>query len=57
MKTQYKVHKHTRAGKYGKELKCPNCGVYSYVYHFSWCGMKCQGCDTMVNKQDWWIEK
>jgi len=50
-----KVHKYTRAGKYGKELKCPHCGSYSWVYHFAWCGLTCQGCDTMVDKQDWWV--
>ena len=54
--TKYiKVHRYTRAGTLGKEIKCPYCGSYSWVYHFSWCGLKCQGCDTMVNKHKWWV--
>lgn len=50
-----KVNKRTRAGRNGKAIKCPNCGHVSWVYHFSWCGLTCQGCDTMVDKQDWWV--
>ena len=47
------ITRYTRAGKWGKGIQCPHCKEVSWVYHFSWCGLTCQGCDQMVDKYDW----
>tara|TARA_B100001250_G_C19680302_1_gene735540 strand:- start:783 stop:956 length:174 start_codon:yes stop_codon:yes gene_type:complete len=50
------LDRYTRAGREGKEIKCPNCGVYGWVYHFSWCALTCQGCGKMIDKNEWFIK-
>ena len=47
------LDRYTRAGREGKEIKCPNCGVYGWVYHFRWCALTCQGCGKMIDKNEW----
>ena len=48
-----KVTKHTRAGKDGKFIVCPQCDQGNFVFHFSWSALSCQHCDTMIDKYDW----
>ena len=50
------LDRYTRAGHEGKEIKCPHCGVYAWVYHFKWCALTCQGCDKMIDKNEWFIK-
>ena len=47
------VTKFTRAGSYGRLIKCPHCGHEKRVYHFSWLAVTCQSCKRMVDKTDW----
>ena len=49
-----KVGKYTRASKtHGKTIVCPHCNKVATVFHFSWSGLSCQHCDTMIDKYDW----
>jgi ribosomal protein S27E len=50
------LNRYTRAGREGKEIKCPNCGVYSWIYHFSWSSLTCQGCDKSIEKNEWLLK-
>ena len=50
------LDRYTRAGREGKEIKCPNCGVYQWIYHFSWSALTCQGCDKSIDKNEWLLE-
>ena len=50
-----KVNRDTRAGANGKAIQCPTCGHHSVVYHFAWGAITCQGCKTMVDKQDFLV--
>ena len=50
------LDRYTRAGREGKEIKCPNCGVYQWIYHFSWGALTCQGCDKSIEKNEWLVE-
>ena len=47
------VNKHTRAGRYGKTIVCPECNKVATVYHFSWSALGCQECGAMVEKNQW----
>ena len=47
------VNKYTRAGVYGKWIKCPNCSQTSKVFHFSWSALTCQYCGKSINKLNW----
>ena len=40
----------SRTGKYGRIIKCPNCGELHSVGHFSWYSLVCTGCNKSVNK-------
>ena len=52
-----KVNRYTKAGKNGKCIACPKCGMKTIVYHFSWCASQCSpkfgGCGSMIEKNDW----
>ena len=47
------VNKHTRAGKNGKTIYCPECNAPNKVYHFSWSALGCQHCSSMIDKYEW----
>ena len=47
------VNKHTRAGRYGKTIVCPECNKVTAVFHFSWSALGCQECGAMVEKNEW----
>ena len=47
------VNKYTRAGVYGKWIKCPNCSQTSKVFHFSWSALGCCNCGSMIDKNEW----
>ena len=51
------VNRHTRAGKNGKQILCPECREWSTVYHFSWSQLTCIHCEEDVNKEDFIVEK
>ena len=51
------VDRWTRAGSYGRLIKCPHCGHENRVYHFSWSAVTCQGCKRMVDKHDFTFKK
>ena len=38
------VTNRTRAGKLGKNIKCPKCQSVRPIYHFSWSGLTCPDC-------------
>ena len=57
MKYFSNVNRHTRAGKNGKQICCPECREWSTVYHFSWSQLTCIHCEEDVNKEDFIIEK
>ena len=46
------VNRHTRAGKNGKQILCPECREWSRVYHFSWSALTCLHCKEDINKED-----
>lgn len=48
-----KVNKHTRAGKRGKRIFCPECNKPTKVYHFSWSAITCGTCEQIINKNEW----
>ena len=51
------VGKHTKAGKKGKIIECPECGHHSLSYHFSWSASSCQGCARMIEKRHYLLPK
>ena len=51
------VDRWTRAGSYGRLIKCPHCSHENRVYHFSWCAVTCQSCKRMVDKFDFTTRK
>ena len=50
------ITSHTRSGRSGKHIMCPNCKSISKVYHFSWSATVCQHCETCVDKLQWSVE-
>jgi len=50
-----KVNKHTRAGKNGKLIVCPECHNVEKVYHFAWNATVCPKCKKTINKYDYFI--
>ena len=50
------MKKSTRVGRYGKHIRCPNCGTVARIYHLSWCASQCNGCGKMVDKYHYYIE-
>ena len=50
------LNRYTRAGREGKNIKCPNCGAYEWIYHFSWSSLRCQACDKRIKKDEWLLE-
>ena len=51
-----KVNRYTRAGKNGKQLKCPKCQSVRTIYHFNWSGLTCPECKESIDKYDWLVE-
>ena len=47
------ITKYTRAGKYGKQIVCPECDNIQTVYHFGWSGLQCLSCKQSVYKYEW----
>ena len=45
-----RLKKTARAGKYGKEIYCPQCNQHHTVYHFSWSAIQCHRCKEMIEK-------
>ena len=41
----------------GSIIKCPKCDTTKTVYHLYWSALTCQGCQNMIDKYDWLIEK
>ena len=50
------VNRHTRAGKNGKQILCPECREWGTVYHFGWSALGCINCSEIVNKEDCIVE-
>ena len=50
------VNRHTRAGKNGKDILCPECREWLTVYHFNWHTLVCHSCNESVNKEDFIVE-
>ena len=51
-----KVNRYTRAGKNGKQLKCPKCQSVRTIYHFNWSGLTCPECKESIDKYNWLVE-
>ena len=49
------VSKHTRAGRNGREIVCPNCNDKHKVSHFSWTALTCMDCGKDINKEEWTV--
>ncbi len=47
----------TRAGKNGKDLKCPCCETKMRIYHLSWTSLQCRYCHTDVPKNEWLVDQ
>ena len=47
------ITKYTRAGKYGKQIVCPECDNIQTVYHFGWSALTCHKCKQSVYKYEW----
>ena len=47
----------TRAGKNGKNLKCPVCESTRRVFNFSFSALTCPSCKSCVNKEDWLVDQ
>jgi|TARA_R110000787_G_scaffold72678_1_gene162027 hypothetical protein len=47
------VPKWTHAGKAGKMIYCPKCGVPGRVYNFAWSALVCNACATVIEKYEW----
>ena len=47
------ITKYTRAGKYGKQIVCPECDNIRRVYHFNFSGLTCPECKQSVDKYSW----
>ena len=56
-KTFKPVNRYTRAGKNGKQIKCPNCQSVRRVYHFNWSGLTCPDCKESIDKLQWSVEQ
>ena len=52
-----KVTGRTRAGKNGKNLKCPVCEDTRRVFNFSFSSLTCPSCKTCVDKEDWLVDQ
>jgi len=50
------VTSHTRAGKGGKSLICPQCNELTSVCHFAWQKMVCPHCKVAIAKSKWLIK-
>ena len=51
------VNKHTRAGKKGKLIICPECYASAIIYHFSFSAIACQNCSEMIDKYELYVFK
>ena len=47
------VNKHTRAGRQGKMIICPECDYKQFVYHFAWSALGCLDCNHLIDKYEW----
>ena len=47
------ITKYTRAGKYGKQIVCPECDNIRTVYHFNFSGLTCPECKQSIDKYEW----
>jgi len=51
-----KVTNHTRAGRDGKTIYCPNCNEAHHMGHFSWSAFVCVNCKAEVEKTEFMLE-
>ena len=49
------IDKHTRAGKNGKIIICPECKNVERVYHFVWRTATCPKCKKDIDKYDYYV--
>ena len=47
------LDKHSRAGKFGTVISCPQCKTKTIVYHMAWSAISCGGCREMIDKDCW----
>ena len=47
------VNRYTRAGKYGRDIECPECLYPTRVYHFAWSALLCGKCGKYFDKYRW----
>ena len=45
--------RHTKAGKDGKDIGCPQCKTVVRVYHLGWTALQCIDCGNMIKKSEW----
>ena len=49
--------KRSRAGKNGKNLKCPECENVTRIYRMSFSSLTCPSCKQDINKYDWMVDQ
>ena len=52
-----KVGKHTKAGKRGKIIQCPECAHRMVMSNFAWSKLVCLGCKAEIKKTDYLLPK
>ena len=51
------INKHDRAGRDGKNIKCPHCESIERIYGLAWKTLTCRSCHTDVPKYEWMIDQ
>ena len=49
--------KRSRAGKNGKNLKCPECEHVTRIYRMSFSSLICPSCKQSIDKYDWMVDQ
>lgn len=49
--------KRSRAGKNGKNLKCPECENVTRIYRMSFSSLICPSCKQSIDKYDWMVDQ
>ena len=49
--------KRSRAGKNGKNIKCPHCEFVYRIHHLSWTSLTCMSCKQNIDKYEWLIDQ
>ena len=51
------ICKRSRAGKNGKNIKCPHCESITRIYRLSFSSLTCPSCKQSTDKYEWLIDQ